>query len=130
MALTSLRLKEDLGFITPGLSISGAIGFNSYFQTYTIGSHDYQRFSVQKVADEIELTPIGEDSGKLNIDEGKSYQQRNLSMQALLNYDRTFGIHTVSGMLMANRDELTISGHNLPYFNVGKIGRASCRERV
>lgn len=123
LALTSLRLKEDLGFITPGLSISGAIGFNSYFQTYTIGSHDYQRFSVQKFADEIELTPIGEDSGKLNIDEGKSYQQRNLSMQALLNYDRTFGIHTVSGMLMANRDELTISGHNLPYFNVGMGGR-------
>ena len=61
--------------------------------------------------------------GKLNIDEGKSYQQRNLSMQALLNYDRTFGIHTVSGMLMANRDELTISGHNLPYFNIGMGGR-------
>lgn len=99
LALTSLRLKEDLGFITPGLSISGAIGFNSYFQTYTIGSHDYQRFSVQKVADEIELTPIGEDSGKLNIDEGKSYQQRNLSMQALLNYDRTFGIHTVLSLI-------------------------------
>lgn len=123
LALSSLVLKEDLGFITPGLSISGSIGFNSFFKSSTIGSHDYQRFIVQQIGDDRELLPIGEDSGKLNIDESRSFQQRNLTMQAMLNYERIFNNHSINAVLVTNRDEMTVSEANLPYFNVGFGGR-------
>ena len=42
-AQLSAKLIGDLGMITPGLSISGAVGFNTIYKSYTIASRDYAR---------------------------------------------------------------------------------------
>ena len=51
------QLKGDLGFITPGLSVNGAVGFNTYFKSYSKKSRQYARYSVDRDnADEIIYT--------------------------------------------------------------------------
>jgi TonB-linked SusC/RagA family outer membrane protein len=130
-AQISAKLTEDLGMITPGLSISGAIGFNSYFKSYSIKTRSYATYSVEP---DFTGMPIYTQYGlntSLGGNEGNSYQWRNTVFQGFLNYERTFGIHGINAMIMANYDDYTESnnygdtGANtiLPYKNVGMAGR-------
>lgn len=129
-AQTSARLNGDLGMITPGLSVAGAIGFNTYFKSFSKKTRDYARFSVSQDASG---NPVYSQSGQetsLSGNEGESYQWRNYILQAFLNYDRAFGPHDVNAMLTANYDDYTEgdnysmgSGSVLPYKNIGFAGR-------
>lgn len=121
-AQTSAKLTGDLGMITPGLSISAAIGFNTYFKTYSEKKRTYARYS-------IDGTKYGDDTS-LSGNEKNSYQWRNYVLQGFLNYDRVWGIHGMNAMLMASYDDYTqtnnFGGSNssvLPYKNAGMGGR-------
>jgi TonB-linked SusC/RagA family outer membrane protein len=128
-ALMSTRLTGDLGMITPGLSIAGEIGFNTYFKSYSLKYKDYARYSVSKDSDG---NPIfyGQDT-QYSADESKSYQWRNFALQGFLNYNRTFGVHEVQGMLMTNYNELSLLEdkdetrikNSLPFHDIGLGGR-------
>lgn len=130
-AQISAKLTEDLGMITSGLSISGTIGFNSYFKSFSIKTRNYARYSVSNDSTGVAVYKQYDQNTSLVGNEGNSYQWRNTSFQGFLNYDRTFGIHGVNAMLMANYDDYTESnnygdsGANtvLPYKNVGMAGR-------
>jgi TonB-linked SusC/RagA family outer membrane protein len=123
-----LKLIGDLDFITPGLSIAGSVGYNTYFTAYTDKSRNYAKFAVNgRDADgAVTGTIFGEDTN-LSISESQSYQWRNYVLQGFLNYDRTFGLHDVSAMLMASYDEASevnrFVSASLPYLNISTSGR-------
>lgn len=125
-AQAALRLTEKLDFITPGLSISGAISFNNYYKAYSNKTRSYARYSpVQDSSGEISFTQIGEDT-ELGGDESQSYQWRNIVANAFINYDRVFNDrHYVKAMLRYDYDEYTVSSETLPYRNVGMAGQVS-----
>lgn len=125
-AQASLRLTEKLDFITPGLSISGAVSFNNYYKSYSNKTRNYARYSpVRDSSGEISLTQYGE-ATELAGDESSSYQWRNIVANAFVNYDRVFGDrHYVKAMARYDYDEYTVSGETLPFQNLGIAGQVS-----
>lgn len=120
---TTFKMTEQLDAITKGLSITGAISFNTYFRTYSTKTRSYARFAPsQNVNGDTILTSIGANTS-LAGNEGNQDQWRNYAIQGFLNYNRTFGIHKVDVMVMTNSDRYIVTGGDLPYRNVGIGGR-------
>lgn len=118
------QLKGDLDFITPGLSISGAVGFNTYFKSYSKKSRQYTRYSVARDnANEIIYTAYGQNTS-LAGDESGSSQWRDYSLQASLNYNRTFNeIHNIDAMYLGSYNDYVVTGSDLSYKNIAMGGR-------
>ena len=120
---SALRLTEKLDMITPGLSASAAIAFNSYYIGYSNKTKDVERFSITKGADEEPIYELaGGQDETLTGDESQSDQWRNTTLQAFLNYDRTFGKHQLNAMAMYEYEERYV-GAVQPYRHIGFGGR-------
>lgn len=120
---TNLKLTQQLDMILKGLSISGEVSFNSFFRSYSNKTRSYQRFAISKNAlDETVYVPIGQNSSLVG-NEGNSDQWRNSAFQAFINYNRVFGAHSLSGLLMYKSENYTLSGDNLPFKHLGIGGQ-------
>lgn len=109
--LSSLKLTEQLDFLTKGLSISGAVSINNYFESGSRKNKQYSRYSISKgVAGDTLYSPAIGQLTSLSGTEETLDQYRNIIIQAFLNYKRTFGRSDVAGMLMFNSDEVTVFG--------------------
>ena len=120
------HLKGDLVFITPGLSVNGAVGFNTYFKSYSKKSRQYARYSVDRDnADEIIYTTYGQNTS-LAGDESSSSQWRDYSLQASLNYNRTFnGLHNIDAIYLGSYNDYVVTGTDLSYKNIAMGGRVT-----
>lgn len=120
------QLKGDLGFITPGLSVNGTVGFNTYFKSYSKKSRQYARYSVDRDnADEIIYTTYGQNTS-LAGDESSSSQWRDYSLQASLNYNRTFnGLHNIDAIYLGSYNDYVVTGTDLSYKNIAMGGRVT-----
>ena len=120
------QLKGDLGFITPGLSVNGAVGFNTYFKSYSKKSRQYARYSVDRDnADEIIYTTYGQNTS-LAGDESSSSQWRDYSLQASLNYNRTFNeLHNIDAIYLGSYNDYVVTGTDLSYKNIAMGGRVT-----
>ncbi len=99
-----LKLTGDLRSITKGLSISGAVSFNDYFQSFSSKTRSYQRFSIsENGAGDVTYNPIGENTS-LTGNEGGSVKWRRYTLQGILNYNRTFGKNMLRSMLYISGD--------------------------
>lgn len=114
-AQLSAKLIGDLGMITPGLSISGAVGFNTIYKSYTIASRDYARYDMSG-------QQFGETSS-MSISESAYNQWRNFVVHGFVDYDRVFGEHHVDAMLMGGYEEYNVSSTDLPYKDIVSGGR-------
>lgn len=123
---TSVGFTEQLDMITPGLSATVNISFNSYFLSQSNKSRTYESFAIKKYpSGVIEYTKYGINTSLIGS-EGSSDQNRNTVVQYFLNYDRTFGTHAINGILMYNEDEYAISGvNNFPVKHSNISGRAT-----
>ncbi|MGV8090444.1 MAG: SusC/RagA family TonB-linked outer membrane protein [Mangrovibacterium sp.] len=122
-AQASFKLTEQLDMITPGLSISGAASFSTFFKAYSYKTREYTRYSASKNSSgETVLIPIGQNTS-LEGNESRSNQWRNVDVQGFINYSRAFGLNKINAMLMANYDDYTTTGSDLNFENVGIAGR-------
>jgi TonB-linked SusC/RagA family outer membrane protein len=126
---STLKLTNQLDFITKGLSVSAAVSFNNFFRSFSKKSKQYERFSIAKGGgDTIRYTKFGQKTALVG-NEDNSDQWRNIVFQGFLNYDRTFGKNTLSGLLMYNFDSYTNVDNNttavnaLPFKHEGLGGR-------
>ncbi len=123
----SLNIDQKLDFITKGLSLTGLVNFNNYSQNYYTRSLTPYYY---------EMVP-----GSWNPDSPESYELQQLQVgsdyisesgvskwgdqtfyfDARLNYDRNFGKHFVTGMLMYMMREYR--SDVLPNRNQGLSGR-------
>ncbi len=132
---STLKMTEQLDFITPGLTLSAAVSFNTFFRAYSNKTKQYERVSAIKnaVGDTI-YTRFGQNTSLVG-NEDNSDQWRNTVFQGFLNYDRTFGNHGVSAMFMYNSDSYTNIGNattavlSLPYKHAGLGGRVTYSNR-
>lgn len=130
-----LELKQDLGFITEGLS--GRARFNttrnSFFDVtrrydpfyYQLGSYNTRNNTYQ-------VNIIDPDMGTdyLTYEPGNKTINSSVYIEAAANYNRNFDKHNLSGMLVyIMREELDANAStlqkSLPYRNVGLSGRAT-----
>lgn len=132
--IASVQLKQDLGFITEGLSarLLGNTTRESFFNVgrsyrpfyYSLGSYDAS-------IDEYSLFALNPNQGTefLEYNEGTKDVTTTFYGEAAINYNKTFGKkHTTTAMLVgimreqknANAGNLQLS---LPYRNMGLSGR-------
>lgn len=129
-------LKQDLAFITKGLSLQGLFNTNRY--AYFSVNRSYTPFWYQvgyydKMNNAYTLYALNEDEGKeyLSYNEDPKQVRTSTYIQLISNYNRTFNEkHNVSGMLVflmqnqldGNSGSLQTS---LPHRNIGVSGRFS-----
>ena len=133
MMLAQFELRQDLDFITDGLTLRGLFNTNrsSYFDVrryynpfwYSVAGYD-------KYSDNYVLTRLNPEYGTewLSYNEGPKSIESTTYMEGAISYDRTFDIHGVSGLLVGtlrnsiepNASTLTQS---LPFRNIGLSGR-------
>jgi TonB-linked SusC/RagA family outer membrane protein len=143
---TDLILKQGLDFITKGLSLNGKVSISSYYnnrqltasQTYPQYLLDYTLIAKSGTLDPggniidpwTRNTPAQSSEywkmGPIDINVGgmNSGYYANLYYEASLNYNNTFGKHTVSAMGLFNRQQKN-TGTEFPYYNEGLVGRAT-----
>lgn len=121
-----LSLNQDLKFITKGLSFKVKGSYNTQFSVTQTGSAVYASYN-----------PVIQDDGTIKyrkngentpITYGESADKaRNWYFETSLNYARSFGDHSVSGLLLYNQSKeyYPSSYSDIPRGYVGLVGRAT-----
>ena len=137
---TDIILDQKLDFITKGLSFSGKASLSTYYMnnsltaSYTYPEYllDYSKIGVAgenpwyRAGEGNEvyvLPPVNISTGGL-VASGDNIYYRDMYYEAGLNYSRTFANHSVTGLLLANRQQKN-KGTDFPYYNQGLVGRAT-----
>lgn len=123
---SALKLTEKLNMLVPGLSVSGAISFNSYYLGYSNRYANYEYYSIiGKDVDQnyIYSTAYGKKE-QLTIDDGISDQWRNSTIQGSVNYNNVFDLHEIDALLLYSLENETY-GRQQPFIHEGLAGRLS-----
>ena len=130
----NLSLDQNFDFITEGLSASALISFKNYSYTQTSRSAGYNSYEIagtgtgEDGSETYDLEIRGnEQSTTLSTSSG-SEGDRKIYIQGMINYNRDFGPHNVSAMLVYNQEETAISNPgtlfaSLPKRKQGLAGR-------
>ncbi|MDR2805189.1 MAG: TonB-dependent receptor [Dysgonamonadaceae bacterium] len=121
-----LNMRYKLDFITSGLAARGQLAFDNTGENTALWNKSYATYEYNLTNNTYKKN--GEDSPlRFDWSEGweSSRQQgldQNLYMELGLEYERTFGAHSVSGLFLANRNNRTISTF-INMANQGLVGR-------
>lgn len=130
------ELKQDLDFITEGLSFRGLLNTtrNSYFDvTRKYKPFFYQTTGIDEITGDYQLELLNEEQGTeyLDYSEGGKTVSSIFYMEAALNYSKTVAEkHDISGLLVyIMRDKLNGNSgslnQSLAFRNIGLSGRAT-----
>ena len=125
----SLNIDQKLDFITKGLSLRGLINFNNWSQSYYTRSLTPFYYNVKEGSwsaenpSEYELNELQKGTDYISESGISRNSDNTFYFDARLNYDRRFGKHSVTGMLMYMMREYRSSV--LPNRNQGFSGRAT-----
>ncbi len=125
---SALTLNWGLDFITKGLSAKGLVAFDSYASTTRQGYRgvNIYAFIVGRNANEESGYSVIRDNQDKSMVLSKSMSTHYYTnYQLSLNYARTFGLHSVTGMLLYQRDNWDKWGADLPYNVIGCVGRVT-----
>jgi TonB-linked SusC/RagA family outer membrane protein len=117
----SLNGRYKMDFILPGLSARAQIAFDNAGENEALWNKSYATYEYNPANDS--YRKIGEDSPLIYDWEGGAFD-RKLYLEAGLEYERTFGKHSVTGLLLANRDNRIINTY-VSYASQGLLGRAT-----
>lgn len=121
---SALKLTEKLDELLPGLSVSGAISFNSYYLGYSNRYANYEYYALTGRDAEgkyLYSEPYGKKE-QLSIDDSMSDQWRNTTLEGTLNYKGSFDKHDIDAVLLYSYEN-EIYGQQQPFIHVGMGGR-------
>ncbi|MDR1632527.1 MAG: TonB-dependent receptor [Dysgonamonadaceae bacterium] len=119
-----LNVRHKLDFITSGLNLRGQLAFDNMGENATLWNKSYATYEYNLTRNSYKQ--IGEDS-PLNYDWSNTGDQsfdQNLYLELGLEYERTFGKHSVAGLFLANRNNRAIRTY-INMANQGLVGRAT-----
>jgi len=116
-------VKRKLDVITPGLSVKGNYSFDGYFKnSLTRWARALQtKYNNGYFDDPKSYTYFNEELA-LQAPASSYSQNRDVWMDMSLNYERSFGDHSVSGLILANRTQRVL-GNQVPFVSQGLVGR-------
>ncbi|WP_045027519.1 TonB-dependent receptor [Draconibacterium sediminis] len=133
MMLAQFELKQDLNFITEGLSarfLSSVNRYSNFNVSRFYNPFYYQAGGYNRLEETYTLNLLNETEGTeyLNYNEGSKNITSNSYFEAATDYNRTFNKHGVSALLVFTRREQQIANagdlqRSLPYRNIGLSGR-------
>lgn len=131
---TDLILKQELGFITKGLSVTGKVSLSTYYQNESLkASYTYPEYLLNYdligVPGQNPWYRAGEGNEvwvmpPLSITTGglQNNFYRDMYYEVGLNYKRDFGVHHTTGLLLVNRQQKN-QKTDFAYYNQGLVGR-------
>lgn len=117
-----IRLNQQFDFITKGLS---ARAMFSYISSMRSRRDLYERPATYYYTKEGVYELVREEESiRINTGSGNGPFRRDFVVEAALNYNRSFGDHTLTGLLAYNRQEIQ-SDASLPIGYVNYVGRVT-----
>lgn len=117
-----LNLRHKLDFITPGLTARGQLAFDNMGENGALWNESYATYEYNLTKNTYKQ--IGENSPlRYSWENGDTFDQR-VYMELGLEYERTFGLHSVTGLFIGNRDSRTVNTY-ISMANQGLVGRAT-----
>ncbi|MCK7557797.1 SusC/RagA family TonB-linked outer membrane protein [Chitinophaga sedimenti] len=119
--------RQKLDFWVKGLSVRGAISFDNTFLPFTTYGRNYAVFMPLYNA-QGQITGYQQTGADTKIDPNGSLSYRDHNRRTYgevsINYDRSFGKHAVTGMIMGNRQKDVIQSR-IPYAKQSLMARAT-----
>ncbi len=130
---SNLRVTQQLGFLTEGLSASGLFAFDATVQSILMRSRNLPSYFAEGRDAEGKLILTNTETGSPDLSFGMGRSStRRLYTEASLNYARTFGLHEVSGLLLVNQSDFSDAASGvdnytkaIPYRARTTVGRAT-----
>jgi len=129
--MSNIRVRQDLDFFLPGLSLTGMFSFDAYNEHFVNRTKTPDMWIAHRRDESGELvyeqTMIGSEFLNYSRINGGN---RQFYTESAINYNRTFGDHEVSAMLLYNQSD-KINGFeddfilSLPYRSRGLAGRST-----
>ena len=125
-----LTLNQDLGFITKGLSFKAKGSYNSQFTVTYTGRKDKASYHPVLVDGVVELQRVEDTkNGVFTQGESSGYgKARSWYFESSLNYNRTFGDHSVTALALYNQSKNYYPGgayDDIPRGYIGLVGRVT-----
>ena len=123
----TLGVEQKLDFITKGMSARVIASYDATAINQQIRQRSYQLYEAKRDPvnhDSVIYQPTGTNTNSTLSDAQSQSQWNLLNIDASLNYNRSFGPHSVSGMVLFNRYQRVVN-IELPYNYVGLVGRAT-----
>ena len=124
---TSAKLREDMSYITEGLSAYASFAFDARFDNTINRSKSYKVYEydgVDETTGELILKQWGEESKQNNSNSFGSKVIRIFDIEAGLNYERCFASkHDVAAALIYNYNEESYDNVDLPNYHQGVFGK-------
>ncbi len=123
---SSMRFNYDFGFITKGLTSHATVSYNNYNQQDITYSDQFVQYRAVRLADNSIVYVPQNDPSPFGFDQtfGKN---RKVYVEAGLNYDRSFGDHNVTGLILYNQSKLHDPNlaYLVPHGYQGLVGRVT-----
>lgn len=122
-----LDVVQKLDGITKGLRVRAKASYNTDYthtKNFTTNPDHYQAIYMPGDSTQIAYKKVG-DANKLNYSEGTG-KGRNWYMEAAFDYNRQFGDHNVTGLVLYNQRTLFYPGgdyNDIPRRTLGLVGR-------
>lgn len=130
---SNLRLTQDLDFITEGLKVNGLFAFDVTLDNILKRSRNLPSYFAEGRNEDGELIMTLTDPGSPDLSyELQRFSTRRMYLETSLNYNRTFGAHDVSGLLLFNQSDFADGAERvqsyqaaIPYRQRNLVGRAT-----
>lgn len=123
---SKITLNQKLDFITQGLSFKGSVSFDSNAFNKVSRTKNPTLYHADGRNEDGSLKLYEVVAGSDNLSESvSSSNDKQIYIEASLNYQRTFGEHNISGMLLYMQKEQSYNTQALPYRKQGFVGRAA-----
>lgn len=134
--IANLDFEQKLDAITEGLRFKAMVSFKNWSKTTTNRSQGLNRYSLDSYSVNpdgsynLNVVPIGTPSKPVLSTNRIMEGDHRIYFQTFVDYNRTFGRHNVSGMLLFNADQFALNNgtdliSSLPQRKIGYAVRAS-----
>ena len=109
--IANIDFDQKLDFITPGLSFKALFSFKNWSYTQTSRYQGYNKYYLAGYTPngdgtyDYDIQPMGEPSRHSMTTTNSTSGDRKFYFQTYFNYDRTFGDHNLSGLLLWNIEQ-------------------------
>lgn len=126
----SLLLRHKLDFVTKGLAVFAKASFSSWFKTNYNKTREYATYEISLASGTPGVDPVydymmrGKD-GDFTISQKSYWQWNRMNVEAGFDYDRSFGAHDISALLMYYQDLYRTNGERTAFAQQRILGRVN-----
>jgi TonB-linked SusC/RagA family outer membrane protein len=120
---SSVNLNYKLDKLTKGLSAKVLFSYDSYYAEQKRFSKNTATYRLDSAPDEDDSYTVSGEDTEIKSDGGYMSSYSKLYLEGAINYSRTFGSHSFTGLLLGNLEDKIFGGTYIPYRTMGLVSR-------